>query len=126
MERTRKIKDNKRLLIFSNLDEEEILVIKLEEAECCSICNGHSKQYWLLPHKDGYTTYCNLCFQWYRKDIKWRTEWYTPTFDNIILYVIKHRSLFDEEDLDMIDEYFDMKTNKKIRIRNYIDKYKGG
>lgn len=129
MQRTRKIKETNRLLMFRNPDEEEILVIKTNRDDLihkemrCSLCGGKSYNYYILPRTDGLFIYCNLCFQWYRKDIDWKTIYYTDVFDNLINFVLKNRTMFTEEDLDLIDEFFDLKTNKKVRIRRFIERW---
>lgn len=126
MVNTRKIKETNRLLLFRNPEEEEILVIKINKddilhQDCkCNLCNGHSYIYYLSPRPSEMTTYCNLCFQWNKKHIDWKTIYYTPVFDRIIKFVIDNRNMFNEEDLDLIDEFFDLKTNKKIRIRRFL------
>lgn len=128
MKYTRKIKETDRLLLFRNLQEEEILVIKINKDDNihkdthCTYCNGHSYQYYFVPRQKEPIVYCNLCFTWYKKDIDWETIYYTPVFNQIIKFVKDNITLFNEEDLNLIDHYFELKTTKHIKIRNYLCK----
>lgn len=128
---SRTLKESNRIIIVRNIYEDELLFIKIDsstkEYACCINCGTKSSNYYLLPYYDRTRQYCYDCYLKFRRETKWKTEYYTPTFDNIILYVINNRHLFDNEDLNLIDEFFSMKTNKSISIQVFINKYcKGG
>lgn len=128
---SRTLKESNRIIIVRNIYDDELLFIKTDlstkEYTCCINCGTKSSNYYLLPYYDRTRQYCYACYLKFRRETKWKTEYYTPTFDNIILYVINNRHLFDNEDLNLIDEFFTMKTNKSISIQVFIDKYcKGG
>lgn len=126
MQRTRKLIETNRLILFNNVDEEEILTIKISKSDynhkdlTCNFCNGHSNNYFLVPRTDGMKTYCNLCYHWYRKDIDWKTIYYHNVFNTIIIYVKNNRNQFDNQDLDLINHFFKLKTNKRFTIEQFI------
>lgn len=128
MKNTRRIFENDRLFIYNNLDEDLILCFKVNNTDVdysnykCSLCNGHSYRYFIVPRLNKQLTLCNLCFTWNKKTFDWKTIYYTSVFNQIINYVKNHKDLFTDESLNQINKFFDSKTNKHINIYDYIRK----
>lgn len=126
---TRVIEETDRLTLLRTLEDSTVLIIKVHKGDKihdtlhCTKCGGCSYVYHIFNCSHGAICYCNLCYLWDKKTFTWRTEHYHKVFNLIISFVRNNKSMFTHNDLDLIDKFFAMKTNKRIRIRDFI---KGG
>lgn len=103
----------------------------MQEHKCfsvCDSCNKKTKKFYLPPEL-GLKSYCDDCFIDYKRRAKWHQEDMTFIFDTIIQIVLNPKFAlieedFTEEELDIIDLYFEEHSNHPPKIRYFIEKYK--
>lgn len=126
------IKETDRIYLYEdNQGELEIAIKTTDEDQIydfytqCDGCGAHSKVYYLCPELATHSR-CDKCFREYRKRARWYQEDMHTIFNCLIIYAARPHQValkdlqLTEEDLDLINQYFESHSNRRVDIRNFM------
>lgn len=141
---TRKVKETDRVYLYKDNAGELQIALKTDamfvdvklitedgcsefnDISLCDSCGKHHKVYYVCPEL-GTKGYCESCFTDYKKRAKWYQEDMHYTFNQLILLVQHPEALglkennYTEEDLALINTYFDAHSNHPPKIETFIN-----
>lgn len=142
---TRKIIETEHLYVYNDNDSEIQIAFKVQQdtvtcnittdnssqtyemKSACDLCGKHSKLYYVCPELPNHGI-CYACFTQHKKNVKWYQEDMHVIFNQILSNVLFNDLLKDitQEELDLIDNYFEAHSNHPLKIREFIKKYGKG
>ena len=127
----RLIQETDRVYLYMTKDKDKMIAIKyysketeMKDRSLCDMCATYDKLYYLCPEL-GHKGLCSACFRSYRQRSKWYQEDLHFSMNTLVQFVLQYGLTFDDEDLDLIQEFMDDHAHRGLSIRKFIRDNRG-